>query len=183
MIETSTKIAWWIILFKLSSIIMHVIVMILIIVMASVIPSPMTTWSMKVTTTATATSASIITIVIIVIATTRRIKLPTVALKLAYIIILLSPFPLLGPSIWPPTVILAPIGSMASIITSIILIVVVVIYVFILLFLFRGRGRWLRLLLLFCFAFTFLPSVASSTLEWFRYTCRVLILRLCYMRI
>ena len=182
MIETFTKSAWWTILFKLSSIIMHVILMVLIIVMASVIASSMTKWSMKVTNMATATSASIIIVVIIVIATTRRIKLSTVALKLASIIILLSPSSLLRPSIWPPTVILAPIGSLASIITSIILIVVIVISIFILFFLFRGRGRWLRLLL-FCFAFTFLSSATSSTLKRFRYTCGVLILRLCYMRI
>ena len=45
---------------------------------------------------------------------TRRIKLPMVTLKLASIIILLSPSPLLGPSVWPPTVILASIGSGSS---------------------------------------------------------------------
>ena len=62
-----------------------------------------------------------IVVVIIVIATTRRIKLPAIALKLASIFILLSPSPLLGPSVWPPTVILVPIGSTTPIITSIIL--------------------------------------------------------------
>ena len=91
MIETSTKSAWWTILLKLRSIIMRVILMVLIIVMASVIASSVTMWSMKVTTMATATSASIIAIVIIVIATTRRIKLSAVVLKLVSIIILLSP--------------------------------------------------------------------------------------------
>ena len=170
-------------LFKLGSIIMHIILMILIIVMASVIASSTSVWSMKITTMATATSTLIIAIVIIVITTTRKIKLPMVTLKLASIIILLSPFPLLGPFMWPPTVTLAPIGSMASIIISIILIVVVVISIFILSFLFKGRGRWLRLLLWFCFAFPFLSSTASSTLKWFRYTCGVLVLRLCYVRI
>ena len=182
MIETSTKSAWWTILFKLRSIIMHVILMVLIIVMASVIASSTTTWSMKVTTMATATSASIIAVVIIIIiATMRRIKLFAVALELASKIFLLSPYPLLRPSIWLSAIILVPVRSTTFSVTSIILIVVVGISIFILFFLFRGR--WLRLLLWFCFAFTFLSSVTSSTLEWFRYTCGVLILRLCYMRI
>ena len=182
MIEASTKSAWWTILFKLSSI-MCVILMILIIVVASVIASSTSTWSMKITTMAMATSTSIIAVVIIVIATMRRINLPMVTLELASIIILLSPSPLLGPSVWPPTIILAPTGSTASIITSIILIVVVGISIFILFFLFRGRVRWLRLLLLFHFVFAFLSSMVSSTLKWFRYTYGVFILRLCYMRI
>ena len=114
MIETSTKSAWWTVLFKLGSIVMCIILMILIIVIASVIASSVATWSMKVTATATATSTLIIAVVIIVIATTRRIKLPMVTLKLASIIILLSPSPLLRPPVWPPTVILSPIGSGSS---------------------------------------------------------------------
>ena len=77
--------------------------MVLIIMIASVIASSVTMWSMKVTTMATATSALIIAIVIIIIATTRRIKLSADALELASIIIL-SPSPLLRPSIWPSTV-------------------------------------------------------------------------------
>ena len=140
MIETSTKSAWWTILFKLRSIIMHVILMVLIIVRACVIASSTTTWSMKVTTMATTTSASIIAVVIIIIATMRRIKLSAVALELASKIIFLFPYPLLRPSIWPSAIILAPVRSTTFSVTSIILIVVVGISIFILFFLFRGRG-------------------------------------------
>ena len=60
MIETSTKSAWWTVLFKLGSIVMRIILMILIIVIASVIASSTATWSMKATAMATATSTSII---------------------------------------------------------------------------------------------------------------------------
>ena len=107
MTEASTKCTWWTILLKLSPIIMHVILMVLIVVIASVIASSMTMWPMKVTTTSKATSTMIITIVIIIIATTRRIKFPTVSLKLASIVILLSPSPLLRPSVWSPVIIFA----------------------------------------------------------------------------
>ena len=104
-------------------------------------------------------------IVIIIIATTGGIELSAVALVLASIIILLSPSPLLRPSIQLPTAILAPVGSTASIVHSIILIVVIIIYIFILFFLFRERGGWLRLLLWFGFTFTFLSSTSSGTFE------------------
>ena len=171
MIETSTKSTWWTILFELGSIIMHVILMVLIIVMASVIASSMTMWSiittMKITTMATATYASIIAIIIITIATMGRIELSVIALESASIIILLSPSPLLRPSIWLSTAILVPVGSMASILTSILLVVVVIICIFILFFLLRGRGRWWRLLLWFHFTFTFLSCTTSCTFEWF----------------
>ena len=183
MIETSTKCACWTILLKLGSVIMSVILMVLIIVIASVIVSSMTTWPMKVSTVSTATSTTIITIVIIIIATTGRIKLPTVAMKLTSIVILLSSFPLLRPPVWSHVIILTPIGSTDSIIIPIILIVVIIISILLLFFLLMGRGRWLRLLLLFYFTFTFLSSMASSTLGWFRYACGVLILRLFYIRI
>ena len=113
MIETSTKCAWWTVLFKLSSIIMCVIFMVLIVVIAS----SMTTLPIKVATVSTTTSTIIITVVAIIIATTGRIKLPMVALKLASIVILLSPSLLLRASVWSPVIILTPIGSTASIIT------------------------------------------------------------------
>ena len=108
MIEASTKCSWWTILLKLSPIIMHVILMVWIIIMASIIASSTTTWPVNVTTMAMATSASMIPIVIIIIATMRRIKLPAVALKLASIVILLSPSPLLRPSVWSPTISFGP---------------------------------------------------------------------------
>ena len=96
MIETSTKCTWWTVLFKLGSISMRIILMILTIVMASVIASSGSMWSMKITTMATATSALIIAVVIIVIATTRRIKLPVDALKLAFLNYFVGPFPFAG---------------------------------------------------------------------------------------
>ena len=78
-----------------------------------------------------------------------------------------TPSPLLRPSIWLSTAILAPVGSVASIVTSIIIIVVVIVYIFILFFLFRGRQRWWRLLLWLRFTFTFLSSVTSCSFKWF----------------
>ena len=145
MIETTTKCAWWTILFELGSTIMHIMLMVLVIVMALVIASSATAWSVIVSTTAMATSTSITAIIIIIMAAAGGIKLFTVAL--ASIIILLSPFPLLRTSIWFSTAVLTPVGSTASIVTSIILVMVIIVYIFILFFLFRGRGRWLRLLL------------------------------------
>ena len=118
-----------------------------------------------------------------IIAAMGGIKLSMVALVLASIIILLSPSLLLRTSIWFSTTVLAPVGSTTSVVTYIILVMVVIIYIFILYFLFRGKGRWLRLLLWFRFTFTFLSSSASCTFKWFRQTCRVLILGLCYLRI
>ena len=164
MIETSAKSAWWTILLKLRSIIMCVILMVLIIVMWSVIASSVTMWSIKVTNMATATSTLIIAIVIIVIATTQGVKLSTVPLVLASINILLSPVPLLRPSIWLSTTILAPVGSMASIITSSSCCGSNYLHLHTVLSV-QGRGRWLRLLLGFHFTFAFLSSVTSCTLE------------------
>ena len=148
MIKTTTKSAWWTILFELVSIIMHIMLMVLIIVVYSVIASSMTLWSIIVSTMAMATSTSIIAIIINIIAAMGGIKLSVVALVLASIIILLSPSPLLRTSVWFSITVLAPVGSMVSVVTSIILVVVVIIYIFILFFLFMGRGRWLNLLLL-----------------------------------
>ena len=121
MIETTAKCAWWTILFNLRTIIMHVILMVLIIVMALVIASSVTAWSVIISTTDTATSTLIIDIIIIIIAAVGGIKLSMVALVLASIIILLSPSRLLRSPIWFPTTLLAPIGSTASVVTSIIL--------------------------------------------------------------
>ena len=87
------------------------------------------------------------------------IKLSVVALVLAPIIILLSPSPLLRTSIWYPTTVLTPVGSMASVVTSIILIMIVIVYIFILLFLLMGRGRWLKLLLRFSLPLPFFPPL------------------------
>ena len=173
MIKTTTKCAWWAILFNLWSFIMCVTLMVLVIITASIIASPMTVGSEIVSTMATTTSALIIaTVIIIIIASTGGIKLPMVALVLAPVIVLLPPSPELGSSIWFPTTVLTPIGSVAYIITSIILIMIVVVYLFILLFLLRGRGMWLRLLLRFGFTFSrFLSSSTSCTFEWFRYIC------------
>ena len=163
MIETTAKCTWWTILFKLGSIIMHVILMVLIIVVASVIASSMTTWSIIVSIMAMATS----TLIISIIAALGGVKLSVVALVLACIIILLSPSPLLRTSIWLSTTVLAPVGSVASVVTSVILVMVVIIYIFILFFLFRERGRWLRVLLQFGLTFTFLSSSTSCTFKWF----------------
>ena len=165
MVEITAKCAWQTILFELGSIIMHVVLMVLIIVVASVIASSATTWSIIVSSTATATSTLIIAIIIIIIAAVGGIQLSVVALILASVFILLSPYPLLRTSIWFSTAILAPEGSTASVVTSIILIVVVIIDM--LFFLFRGRGGWLRLLLWFGFTFTFLSSLTCCTFKWF----------------
>ena len=132
--------------------------------MALVIPSSSTVWSIIVSTMATATSTLISAIMIIIIAATGWIKLSMVALVLASIIILLSPSPLLRTSIWFSTAVLAPVGSTASVVTSIILVIVIIVYIFILFFLLKGRGRWLRLLLWFGFTFTFLPLVLLNGL-------------------
>ena len=87
--------------------------MVLVIIVASIIASSMTMGSVIVSTTAMITSASIIAIIVIIIASARGIKLSMVTLVLASIIVLLSPSPTLGTSIWFPTAVLAPIGSTA----------------------------------------------------------------------
>ena len=66
--------------------------------MASIIASPMTARSEKVSTTAMTTSALIIAIVNIIIVSAGGVKLSTVALVLAPVIVLLSPSPMLGSS-------------------------------------------------------------------------------------
>ena len=81
----------------------------------------MTAGSEMVSTMATTTSASIIIITIIIIASMGGTKLSMVALVLAPVIVLLSPSPMFGSSIWFPTPVLTPIGSVASIMTSIFL--------------------------------------------------------------
>ena len=134
--------------------------------MALIITSSMTMRSVIVSTMAMATSTSIIVIIVIIMASVGGIKLSMVTLVLASMIILLSPSPLLETSIWFPTTVLAPIGSTASVVASVILIVIII-YLFILFFLFRGRGRWLRLLFWFGFTFTFLSSSTSCALKWF----------------
>ena len=78
----------------------------------------MTAESEMISATATTTSALIIARVIIFIASVRGIKLSKVALVLASLIVLLSSFPLLEDSVWFPTTVLTPIGSVASIMTS-----------------------------------------------------------------
>ena len=80
----------------------------------------MTVRSVIVSTMATATSALIIAIIVIIIASVGGIKLSMVTLVLASVIILLSPSPLLRTSVWFPTTVLAPTGSMTSVITSVI---------------------------------------------------------------
>ena len=139
--------------------------------MASIIASSVTVGSEMVSTMATTTSALIIAIVSIIMASVGGIKLSVVALVLVPVIVLLSPSSVLGSCIWFPTTVLTPIGSAASIITSIILFMIVV-YLFILFFLLRGRGRWLKLLLRFGFTFTrFLSSSTTCAFEWFEYIC------------
>ena len=134
--------------------------------MALIIASPMTTGSEMVSYMVMTTSASIIAIVIIIIASAGGIKLSAVALILARVIVLLSPYPVLGSSVWFSTTVLTPIGSAASMMTSIILVSIVVVYLFVLFFLLRGKGRWLRLLLRFGFTFTrFLSSSTSCAFE------------------
>ena len=140
--------------------------MILVIITPLIMASSMATGSEMISATATATFTSIIAIVII-IASVGGIDLSTVALVLASIIILMSPSPLLRTSIWFPTTVLTPVGSTASVVTSIFLVVIVITYIFILLILLKGRGRWLRLLLRFGFTFTFLSSCTSCAFKWF----------------
>ena len=140
--------------------------------MALIIASAATIGSEIVSAMALTTSALIIAIVIIIIASMGGIKLSAVALVLAPVIVLLSSSPMWGSSIWFPTAVLTPIGSAASIMTSIIPVMIAVVYLFILFFLLRGRGKWLRLLLRFGFTFTrFLSSSTSCAFEWFGYTC------------
>ena len=105
------------------------------------IASSMTAGSEIISVMAMTTSALIIAIVIIIIASVGGIKLSAVALVLASLIILLSPSPILGSSVWFPTTILTPIGSMAFIVISIIFIMIVIVYIFILLFLLTGEGE------------------------------------------
>ena len=93
--------------------------MVLVIIMALIIASPVTMGFEMVSIIAMTTSALIIAIVIIIIASVGGIKLSAVALVLAPVIILLSPSPMLGSFIWFPTTVLTPIGSVASIKTSI----------------------------------------------------------------
>ena len=92
-----------------------------------------------------------------IIASVGGIKLSVVTLVLASIVILLSPSPILGTSMWFFTAVLAPIGSMTSIVTSVVFVMIVIVNIFILFFLFRGR--WLRQLLWFIFTFTFFPPL------------------------
>ena len=131
------------------------------------IASSITMRSEIISTMATTTSALIIAIVVIIIASAGGIKLSMVALVLAWIFILLSPSPMLGTSMWFSTAVLTPIGSMASVVASVILIMIIIVYIFILFFLLRERGRWLRLLLWFGFTFTFLSTSTSCAFEWF----------------
>ena len=84
--------------------------MVLVIIMASIIASSTTAGSEMVSVMVTTISASIIAIVIIIIASAGGIKLSTVALVLAPVIVLLSPSPVLGSSIWFPTAVLIPKG-------------------------------------------------------------------------
>ena len=95
MIKTTTKCAWWAILFNLCSIIMHVILMVLENIMALIIASSATARSEIVSTMAMVTSAWIIAMIVIIRASARGIKLSTVTFVLASIIILLSPSPML----------------------------------------------------------------------------------------
>ena len=85
---------------------MCVILVVLVIILASIIASPMTVGSEMVSSTAATTSASIIVIVNIIIAFAGGVKLSTVAFVLAPVIVLLSPSPRLGSSIWFPTAVL-----------------------------------------------------------------------------
>ena len=121
--------------------------MVLVIIMASIIASFMNERSEIVSTMAMTTSASIIAIIVIIIASVGGIKLSVATLILASIIILLSPSPMLGSSIWFPTTVLALIGSTASVVTSVIFVMIIIVYLFTLFVLLRGMGRWLRLLL------------------------------------
>ena len=89
--------------------------------MALIITSSVTVRSVIVSTMAMATSTSIIAIIVIIMASMGGIKLSMVTLVLASMIILLSPSPLLETSIWFPTTVLAPIGSTASVVASVIL--------------------------------------------------------------
>ena len=88
------------------------------------------------------------------------IKLRRVWLKIVETMKLIMS-PMLGTSIWFPTTVLVNIGSMTSIVTSVIFILIIIVYLFILFFLLRGRGKWLRLLLWFGFTFTFLSTSTS----------------------
>ena len=139
--------------------------------MASVIASFVTMWSIKVTTMAMATSTLKIVKVIIVIPTKRGVKLSTVVLVLASIIILLSPSPLLRPSIWLSTTYIDPCrvyglyyylckshcGSSYLHLHTVLLV--------------QGDGEVVKVAVVVSLCFSFLSSGTSCTLEWFRCTC------------
>ena len=149
-IKATAKCTWWAILLNLCTIIMCVILVVLVIVMALITALSVAVTSVIITNMATSTSALIITVmIVIVIASVGGVKLLVVILVLAPIIILLSPSPLLGSSKGPSATLLTPIWSVASAITSGVLIMIVVVYLFIGFLFFWGRGRWLRLLLRF----------------------------------
>ena len=110
--------------------------------MASITALPTVTTSVIITTMATSTYALIITIIIfVVIASTEGVKLPMVALVLPLIIILLASSPLLGTYIrLSATALLAPVGSVASIIAPIVFIMIVIICLFSVPLLLGGGG-------------------------------------------
>ena len=130
--------------------------------MALIIASSTTVRSEIVFTMVTTTSASIIAIIVIIIVSVGGIKLPVVTLVLASLVILLSPSPMLGTSIWFLTTVLAPVGSMTSIVTSVIFVMIIIVNIFIWLFMLRGGEVvetvvvvWIYLYLSFCLYFLY----------------------------